>query len=155
MQDDNTGPLGCSHPRQRAVLDSLQEHVSMSIRDLAERLATQDTTDSITDLDPDHVDEIERTLVRRHVPELEERSYVHYDEHREVVSLLGHGPDVRIRALAQEDALVDLNQPERDSVAIDLSETTLERLHEAMRQHDGLDRWMSYDEVIWTLATDE
>lgn len=155
MQDDNTGPPDCSHPYQRAVLDCLQKHVSMSIRDLAQRLATRETERSLPDLDSDRVDEIERTLVRRHVPELEERSYAHYDEEREVVSLLGHGPDARVRALARQDALVDLEQPERGSVEVELSEATLERLHGAMRQHDCLDRRMSYDEVIRTLASDE
>jgi len=155
MQDDDTGPPRCSHPYQRAILDYLREHVSVSIRDLAERLATRETDCSITDVDPDRVDDIERTLVRRHVPELEERSYVRYAQEREVVSLLGHGSDVRVRAAAQQDALVELDEPERSSVEVELSEATLERLHEAMRQHDCLDRGMSYDEVIRTLASDE
>lgn len=155
MHDDNTGPPHCSHPHQRAVLDWLQEHVSMSIRDLAERLATRETAQRVVDLDPDRVDEIERALVRRHVPELEERSYVRYDEQREIVSLLGYGPDVPVRALAREEALVELGRQERDSVTVELSEATLERVHEAMREQDSLDRCMSYDEVIRALATDE
>jgi hypothetical protein len=127
----------------------------MSIRDLAERLAARETAQGVADLDPDRVDEIQRGLVRRHVPELEERSYVRYDQQREVVSLLGYGPDVPVRALAQEEVVVELGQQDRDFVTVELGETTLEHLHEAMRQQDNLDRCMSYDEVIRTLAADE
>jgi hypothetical protein len=127
----------------------------MSVRDLAERLATRETAQRVTDLDPDRIDEIERSLVRRHVPELEERSYVRYDQQREVVSLLGYGPDVTVRASAREESLVELDHQDRDSVTVELSEATLERLHAAMRQQDDLDRCMSYDEVIRALAADE
>jgi hypothetical protein len=53
---------------------------------------------------------------------------------------------------ADADCVVDLEPVSEASVTVDLSERTLERLHEAMLECEELDREMSYDEVIRWLA---
>lgn len=151
MPGDPHAPRDCPHPYQEIALRQLQRHVSMSVRDIATAVAAEEHDGSVA-APEEELEAIERELSRRHIPELVERSYVRYDEDREVVNLLGRGTDAAVDITADADCAVDLETVSEASVTVDLSERTLERLHEAMLEHDGLDREMSYDEVVRWLA---
>ena len=151
MASESHTPRDCPHPHQEIALERLQRHVSMSVRDLAVAVAAE-KRDSLAAVSSEELEAIERELRRRHVPELVERSYVRYDEGREVVNLLGRGTDAAVDATADADCVVNLEAVDRGGVTVDLSERTLERLHEAMLEREGLDREMSYDEVVRWLA---
>lgn len=151
MAGDPHAPRDCPHPYQEIALGQLQRHVSMSIRDLAVAVAAEEC-DSLDAVSGEELELIERKLRRRHVPELVERSYVRYDQDREVVNLLGRGTDAAVDITGDADCAVDLETVAEASVSVDLSERTLERLHEAMLEREGLDREMSYDEVVRWLA---
>jgi len=126
----------------------------MSVTDLAAAVAA-DEYDGLDGVSPETLDAIERELGRRHIPELAERSWVRYDEDREVVNLLGRGTDALVDVTADPDCVVDLTPVDEGSVTVELSERTVDRLHEAMVEREGLDRQMSYDEVVrWLAASD-
>lgn len=150
MTNDHTN---CTHPYQRAALTALQQHVSMSVTDIAEYLASREH-DDITDVPEEEVADIENELRRIHIPELEERSHVRYDETREVVSLLGRGADARVDVSAGVESAVDLATPAQETVEVELAEQTLKDIHDAMVNDEDLDPRMSYDEVISVLADD-
>jgi hypothetical protein len=150
MPGDPHAPRDCPHPYQEIALQQLQRHVSMSVRDIAAAVAAEEH-DSSAAVPPEELEAVERELRRRHIPELVERSYARYDEDREVVNLLGRGTDATVD-VADADCVVDLETVGEASVTVDLSEDTLERLHEAMVEHEDLDREMSYDEVVSRLA---
>ena len=152
MPEDPHKPRDCPHPYQELALEQLQRHVSMSVRDIATAVATEEEDGSTAAVPPEKLEAIERELRRRHIPELVERSYVRYDEDREVVNLLGRGTDAAVDIAAGADCVVDLETVDEGSVTVNLSERTLERLHEAMLDREGLDREMSYDEVVRRLA---
>jgi hypothetical protein len=149
MSDSRTPP-DCSHPYQRTALDRLRRHVSVSVSDLARAVAAEEHggLDGVT---AEELAAVERELKRRHIPELVERSYVRYDEAREVVNLLGRGTDAPVEVTAA-DCGVDLETTGGETVSVELSEGTLEALHEAMVEREDLGRKMSYDEVIRRLA---
>lgn len=150
---DSHAPRDCPHPYQKIALGRLQRHVTMSVRDIAAAVATeQGKYGHIAAVPAEELETIECELRRRHIPELVERSYVRYDEGREIVNLLGRGTDAAVDVAADADCVVDLEPVSEGGVTVDLSEPTLERLHEAMREHEGLDREMSYDEVVRWLA---
>jgi len=151
MPGDPHAPRDCPHPYQEIALGELQRHVSMSVRDIAAAVAAEEHDGSAA-LPPEEFEAVERELRRRHIPELVERSYARYDEDREVVNLLGRGTDAPVDAAADADCVVDLETVGEASVTVDLSEGTLERLHEAMVEREDLDREMSYDEVVRHLA---
>ncbi|MEF8888167.1 MAG: hypothetical protein V5A30_10200 [Haloarculaceae archaeon] len=153
---DSHAPRDCPHPYQKIALGRLQRHVSMSVRDIAAAVATeQGEYGTLAAVPVAELEAIERELRRRHIPELVERSYVRYDEDREVVNLLGRGTDAAVDVAADADCVVDLETVSEASITVDLSERTLERLHEAMLEREGLDREMSYDEVVrWLAETD-
>jgi len=126
----------------------------MSVTDLAAAVAA-DEYDGLDGVSPETLDAIERELGRRHIPELAERSWVRYDEDREVVNLLGRGTDALVDVTADPDCVVDLTPVDEGSVTVELGERTVDRLHEAMVEREGLDRQMSYDEVVrWLAASD-
>lgn len=154
---DSHAPRDCPHPYQEIALGRLRRHVSMSVRDIAAAVATeQGEYGTLAGVPAAELEAIERELRRRHIPELVERSYVRYDEDREVVNLLGRGTDAAVDVAADADSVVDLETVSEASVTVDLSERTLERLHEAMLEREGLDREMSYDEVVrWLAETDQ
>ncbi|MFB6297547.1 MAG: hypothetical protein ABEH56_03405 [Salinirussus sp.] len=151
MKDNDTRPYDCSHPYQQTGLDCLSEHVEMTVRDLAALVAEREGSGG-DGIDPHRLDELESEFAQVHVPELVERSYVRYDEERDVVSLLGRGTDARVEVRADRGSTVEVESPDRDSVEVELSEETLDSLHDLMRRRDDLDRFMSYDEVVRTIA---
>ena len=128
----------------------------MSLRDIAQAIVAEEAggEECVSEVSADRFEEVKRALDRRHLPELEERSYIRYDEDRRVASLLGRGADVSVDVTTTPDATVELEPPERDTVTVSLSEATIETLHEAMRRADDLDTRMSYDEVVRELAED-
>ncbi len=152
MPEDPHLPRDGPHPYQELALEQLQRHVSMSVRDIATAVAAEEEDGSTAAVPPDELEAIERELRRRHIPELVERSYARYDEDREVVNLLGHGTDAAVDVAAGADCVVDLETVNEGGVTVNLSERTLKRLHEAMLEREGLDREMSYDEVVRWLA---
>jgi hypothetical protein len=153
---DSHAPRDCPHLYQEIALGRLQRHVSMSVRDIAAAVATEQTEHSdIATVPTAELEAIERDLRRRHIPELAERSYVRYDEDREVVNLLGRGTDATVDVTADTDCVVDLAPVNEGGVTVALSERTLDRLHEAMLEREELDPEMSYDEVVrWLAGTD-
>lgn len=155
MVDSHT-PRDCPHLYQEIALERLRRHVSMSVRDIAAAVAfEQGEYSHIAAVSAATLETIERELRRRHIPELVERSYVRYDEDREVVNLLGRGTDATVDVTADADCVVDITPANEGSVTVDLNERTLERLHEAMLEREELDREMSYDEVVrWLADTD-
>jgi hypothetical protein len=155
MADDthSSSPTDRTHRYEQLALDALRQHVSMSIRDLAERIVAEEYG-PLTDVPGERVDAVERALRRRHVPELEERSYVRYDSERGIVNLLGRGSDAVVEVAADPAHTVELEADEPTTVSVELSERTLQRLHESMRRDDRLDAEMSYDEVVRRLAED-
>jgi hypothetical protein len=148
---EHSSPHDLSHPRQGVVLSCLDEHVTLSLDDLAVSVLARERDTDVCDLGPEEVRTVRQRLARVHVPELEERSYVRYDESREVVSLLGHGPDARVDCESDPECTVELTGSGPDGVEVELSEETLECIHEAMRSEDRLHPRMSYDEVVRTL----
>jgi len=153
MSNDSHQPRDSKHEYQRRALAHLEQHVSMSLRDLAEAVLAEDGV-RVSEASAERIEEIQRALERRHLPELEERSYIRYDEQRQVASLLGRGVDVGVDATTGPEAVVELEPPERDTVSVALSESTIEHLHDAMRHGEDLDPRMSYDEVVRHLAED-
>lgn len=146
-----------SAERDRIVLDLLDEHASMTLADLADEVAERDHGVSVADVDPETVLDIYLDLAATHVPRLAEDYLVRYDEERDVVSLVGHGPDVTVdlsverTADGAEAAEVDPQGSAPGSnggVTVALSGETVDLLSRVAQTERSADGPVSYDDRI-------
>lgn len=138
-----------SNRRRRLVLDQLQTHETMTLRDLAEQLAVADQGASIEALCEEAIQEIEVALHHVHAPKLKEAGYVEYDPRRRLVGVTETG-----RRLDVDTDGLDAGVGPKDGISVDLCPSTIDDLHDVIRNDGRFDARMMYDEVIGTVLAD-
>lgn len=77
-----------AHPRRRYILRALQDYKNpMAMADLATEVAGQENGESPTDISPDEIKRVSRSLYHSHIPKLADDEFVHYDREQHFVSL--------------------------------------------------------------------
>jgi DNA-binding MarR family transcriptional regulator len=147
----NQGEYGdvLSNRRRRLVLDQLQSHGSMTLRDLAEQIAVIDQQTELEALCEEAVEEVEVALHHVHAPKLADADYVKYDARQRLVGLTDRGRQLRIEVEC-DGARIE----SADGIAVDLCLETIGDLHDLIQQDDRFDVRMSYDEVVSTILAD-
>lgn len=147
----NQGEYGdvLSNRRRRLVLDQLQSHGSMTLRDLAEQIAVIDQQTELESLCEEAVEEVEVALHHVHAPKLAEADYVKYDARQKLVGLTDRGRQLRVEVEC-DGARIESS----DGIAVELCLETVGDLHDLIQQDDRFDVRMSYDEVINTVLAD-
>lgn len=138
-----------SNRRRRLLLQQLQEHESMSVRDLAEQIAVMDQQTNIESLGEEAITEVEVALHHVHAPKLADAGLIEYNERRGIVGVTDEGRQLRI-----DDPADDVRPEPSDGITVELCPETIDALHEAIRRDDRLDGRMSYDEVVSTVFAD-
>lgn len=149
--DSGGFPEVLANRRRQLVLSQLQEHESMTLRDLAEQIAISDLNTSIESLSEEAIDEVEIALHHVHTPKLAEAGYVEYDSHNQVVSLTDTGRRASIEA---ECDRVQIQTPSADQISVNLCPETVDLIHSVIRHDDRFDARVDYDEVIATVLSD-
>ena len=100
MSEDSkpTTQIAESGPRKlrRRILLCLEEHVSLTLADLADELAIWEGADSLEDVPPAEVRDLYMDIYQRHLPELEDEGWLVYEQERDLVSLPGYGADASV-----------------------------------------------------------
>jgi hypothetical protein len=148
--DDNGGSTGVlANRRRQLVLSQLQEHESMTLRDLAEQIAVTDLQTDIESLSEEAIDEVEIALHHVHTPKLAEAGYVKYDSESQLVSLTGAG-----RRASIENTCDQVEPTSTARISVNLRPETVDQIHDLMRHDDRFDARVDYDEVIRTITSD-
>jgi hypothetical protein len=147
---DSGGPTGVlTNRRRQLVLSQLQQHESMTLRDLAEQIAVNDMQTDIESLSEEAIDEVEIALHHVHTPKLSEAGYVEYDPHGQIVSLTDPG-----RRASLETECDRVGPATSDRISVNLRSETVDRLHELIRRDERFDGRMDYDDVIAEVLSD-
>lgn len=147
---DSGGPTGVlTNRRRQLVLSQLQEHESMTLRDLAEQIAVSDLRTDIESLSEEAIDEVEIALHHVHTPKLAEAGYVEYDSRNQIISLTDAG---RRKSIENECDQVDPRASSR--ISVNLRPETVDLLHGIIRRDDRFDARMDYDDVISEVLSD-
>ena len=129
--------------RRQLVLDQLQRHQAMTLRDLAEQIAVNDQQVEINELCEEAVKEVEVALHHVHAPKLASAGYIEYDSRRRLVALTERG-----RTLDVDSECEEARATQRERITVDLSRETLDRLHDVITADDRFGARMAYDDVI-------
>lgn len=147
--DSGGSPEVLANRRRQLVLSQLQEHESMTLRDLAEQIAVTDLKTDIESLSEEAIDEVEIALHHVHTPKLAETGYVEYDSHNQIVSLTETG-----RRASVETECNQAQTPSADQITVNLCPETVDLIHSVIRHDDRFDSRMDYDDIIATVLSD-
>lgn len=94
-----------SDRRRRRALCHLSRHRTVTLADLAELLAEEETDADLSALPAERVAEVYMSLYHHHVPLLEDAGFTRYDQERDLVS---RTDDIRPLIDTARDEMVDL-----------------------------------------------
>lgn len=137
-----------SNRRRQLVLSQLQSHGTMTVRDLAEQIATSDQNSDIESLSEEAITEVEVALHHVHAPKLANEGYVDFDPDAQLVRITKTGREVGVENECTPQVI------SADRISVELCAGTVDRLYEAIHHDDRLDARMSYDEVIDVILSD-
>lgn len=90
-----------THQRRREVLSCLNKYGSLSLADLAEKVARREQDASLKEISEKDVVRVHMSLWHAHIPKLSEADIVDYDQDADIVRLAQNDEQIK-RALHQE-----------------------------------------------------
>lgn len=91
----------------RVIFNRLNAHVTLTVADLADEIAVEESGKRLADIDPQTVCDIYFELCEKLLPYLARSSFVAYDAERELVSLPGYGIDAPVDGAERTPRWVD------------------------------------------------
>ena len=157
-----------SNGRRRYALRCLNEHVTMTLADVAEEIAVWERETTIDNISAEEVKEIYTALYHVHVPKMESVNVVTYDQQNDLVGLTELGHDLKSRWSDVQETVdwddlgestpADTEPASRaqkaESISVDLSPETITAIHAAIRQDERFPEEIAYDEVIRTVLSE-